>query len=157
MADDVNVKEIDLLKTYSGKLGELKDYSLAGTVLIYRQVEKIKADLEQQLKEAKRLQYLTEEKSRYIVQCYKTIIDETGEESRSVIGSSDLEAVQINDNMNIRIEQLEDNIRRLQTLLENVFQHTKNYGLQVTEMVDSCKNTLSNQIQALEEYKKQHM
>lgn len=157
MADDVNVKEIDLLKTYSGKLGELKDYSLASTVLIYRQVEKIKADLEQQLKEAKRLQYLTEEKSRYIVQCYKTIIDETGEESRSVIGSSDLEAVQINDNMNIRIEQLEDNIRRLQTLLENVFQHTKNYGLQVTEMVDSCKNTLSNQIQALEEYKKQHM
>lgn len=157
MADDVNVKEIDLLKTYSGKLGELKDYSLASTVLIYRQVEKIKADLEQQLKEAKRLQYLTEEKSRYIVQCYKTIIDETGEESRSVIGSSDLKAVQINDNMNIRIEQLEDNIRRLQTLLENVFQHTKNYGLQVTEMVDSCKNTLSNQIQALEEYKKQHM
>lgn len=157
MADDVNVANIDMLKVYSGKLGELKDWSLGGTILICRQVEKIKEDLDKQLRETERLITVTEEHSRYLIDMYKTVIDDVGEEARYAMGNSDLDVKRIIGDMKVRADEIRDKISRLQMLLDNSFQHTKNYYLQISNMVDSCRNKLGQQVEALEEYKKQHM
>lgn len=157
MADDVNVKEIDLLKTYSAKLIDFQSCSLPIAVLICAQVGKIKEDLERDLNEVKRLKIVSEEHSKKLVQKYKAVIDDVGENAREVIGSSDLEVMRIRDSIAMRCDEVEDKIKRLQMLLDNAFQHTKNFELQITNMIDSCRANLNNQIQLLEEYKNQHL
>lgn len=156
MADDVNVKEIDLIKAYSGKLSELKDGSLAATILIYSQVKKIKNDYRNVYNRVHDIGERCNSSCKRLQDQYNSVIEDVGEGARNVIGHSDQEAKNLCGIIAQQVSLLEQNINRLQMLLDNAFQHTKNYDLQITNMVDSCRENLNRQVQILEEYKKLH-
>lgn len=153
MAADVNVTEIDALKAYSRKLHELRTGGIGVAVLLDRQLRKIQEDYENRLHALQRLLNKCEEDYKALQSRYQSAITACGEESREVIGNTDLEAEIKLEAMRSRIAMVKNNIQRLQTLLQNAGNKTKNYQLQMNNMTDNCRAFIKRETTLLEQYK----
>lgn len=153
MAADVNVTEIDALKAYSRKLHELRTGGIGVAVLLDSQLRKIQEDYENRLHALQRLLNKCEEDYKALQSRYQSAITACGEESREVIGNTDLEAEIKLEAMRSRIAMVKNNIQRLQTLLQNAGNKTKNYQLQMNNMTDNCRAFIKRETTLLEQYK----
>ena len=85
MAADVQVTEIDVLKTYSSKMTGLRNDSIALAVLLDRQIRKMREDYDKLLADMRRAQHNVEDNTRLIVERYEHAMNNCGEEARPVI------------------------------------------------------------------------
>ena len=119
MAADVQVSEIDVLKAYSGKMNGLRNDSIALAVLLDRQIRKMVEDYDRVLSDMQRMLQSGEEDCQYTVDRYDRAINMCGEEARSAIGNSDLEAQQKLEMLRMRVESVQNMVRNLQMKLLN--------------------------------------
>ena len=153
MANDVNVTEIDVLKAYSRKLHELCAGGIAVAIRLDCQLHKIQEDYENRLHSLQRLLDNSVEDYKAIQSRYQSAITACGEESRDVIGYTDIEAQSKVEAMRSRVAMVRNNIQRLQTLLQNAGNKTKNYQLQMNNMTDNCRAFIKRETTLLEQYK----
>lgn len=150
--DDINVKEIEVLRAYCSKLNDFKTGTSAVGLLVARQIDKIKDDLKDRQRVAQQFMDFVEEKANSVISRYDYALDKCPS-ARGQIGETDLDC-----KANIRkaediMQSIKGKIRQLDTELENAQQHTKNFCLQVINMTDSCQNQMNRTITALEAYK----
>lgn len=150
---DINVKEIELLRVYSSKLRDFRNWNVGRAILIDRQLRKIREDYDEILKESERYQRLGEDANRYLQSRYDNAISEFGEECRTYVGSSDREMNSKCELLNERVDRLRQTIQTLQVKLENAGQKTKNFSLQALTNVDSSCQYIEGIVQALEDAK----
>lgn len=153
MAADVQVTEIDVLKTYSSKMNGLRNDSIALAVLLDRQIRKIKEDYDKLLMDMRRAQRNAEDNTKLIVERYERAMNICGEEARPVIGTSDLVAQQKNEIMQVRYESILHNIQNQQMKLKNAGLKTQNYAAQMDTLADACISYVNRYAEKLQEYK----
>ena len=150
MAADVQVTEIDVLKTYSSKMNGLRNDSIALAVLLDRQIRKMKEDYDEILSITNRLQ---QDDTRTIQERYQRAIDRCGENAREVIGMDDMQAEQKNEIMQVRYESIKRNIQNLQMKLKNAGLKTQNYAAQMDTLADACISYVNRYAEVLQQYK----
>ena len=153
MAEDVNVKEIELLNVYGRKLHELRAASVGVAVLLDHQLRKIKDDYTELANNLSRLSNNSAETCRDIQERYQRAIKDCGEEAREIIGTTDLEAQLKLEVLQVRVETTQNAIKTLQMKLKNAGNKTKNYVLQMNNMTDNCLSIIKRQTELLEKYK----
>lgn len=153
MAADVQVTEIDVLKTYSSKMNDLRNDSIALAVLLDRQIRKMKEDYDEILSIANRLQQNAKDDTRLIQERYQRAIDLCGEDAREVIGMDDMQAEQKNEIMQVRYESIKRNIQNLQMKLKNAGLKTQNYAAQMDTLADACISYVNRYAEVLQQYK----
>lgn len=153
MAADVQVTEIDVLKTYSSKMNGLRNDSIALAVLLDRQIRKMKEDYDEVLSIANRLQQNAKDDTRTIQERYQRAIDLCGEDAREVIGMDDMQAEQKNEIMQVRYESIKRNIQNLQMKLKNAGLKTQNYAAQMDTLADACISYVNRYAEVLQQYK----
>lgn len=153
MAADVQVTEIDVLKTYSSKMNGLRNDSIALAVLLDRQIRKMKEDYDEILSIANRLQQNAKDDTRLIQERYQRAIDLCGEDAREVIGMDDMQAEQKNEIMQVRYESIKRNIQNLQMKLKNAGLKTQNYAAQMDTLADACISYVNRYAEVLQQYK----
>lgn len=153
MAADVQVTEIDVLKTYSSKMNGLRNDSIALAVLLDRQIRKMREDYDEILSRANRLQQNAKDDTRLIQERYQRAIDLCGEDAREVIGMDDMQAEQKNEIMQVRYESIKRNIQNLQMKLKNAGLKTQNYVAQMDTLADACISYVNRYAEVLQQYK----
>lgn len=153
MAADVQVTEIDVLKTYSSKMNGLRNDSIALAVLLDRQIRKMKEDYDEILSITNRLQQNAKDDTRTIQERYQRAIDRCGENAREVIGMDDMQAEQKNEIMQVRYESIKRNIQNLQMKLKNAGLKTQNYAAQMDTLADACISYVNRYAEVLQQYK----
>ena len=153
MAADVQVSEIDVLKAYSGKMNGLRNDSIALAVLLDRQIRKMVEDYDRVLSDMQRMLQSGEEDCQYTVDRYDRAINMCGEEARSAIGNSDLEAQQKLEMLRMRVESVQDMVRNLQMKLKNAGLKTQNYAARMDTLADACISYVNRYAEKLQEYK----
>lgn len=153
MAADVQVSEIDVLKTYSGKMNGLRNDSIGLAVLLDRQIRKMKEDYDEILSIANRLQQNAKDDTRTIQERYQRAIDLCGENAREVIGMDDMQAEQKNEILQVRYESIKRNIQNLQMKLKNAGLKTQNYAAQMDTLADACISYVNRYAEVLQQYK----
>lgn len=153
MAADVQVTEIDVLKTYSSKMNDLRNDSIALAVLLDRQIRKMKEDYDEILSIANRLQQNAKDDTRLIQERYQRAIDLCGVDAREVIGMDDMQAEQKNEIMQVRYESIKRNIQNLQMKLKNAGLKTQNYAAQMDTLADACISYVNRYAEVLQQYK----
>lgn len=153
MAADVQVTEIDVLKTYSSKMNGLRNDSIALAVLLDRQIRKMREDYDEILSRANRLQQNAKDDTRLIQERYQRAIDLCGEDAREVIGMDDIQAEQKNEIMQVRYESIKRNIQNLQMKLKNAGLKTQNYAAQMDTLADACISYVNRYAEVLQQYK----
>ena len=153
MAADVQVTEIDVLKTYSSKMNGLRNDSIALAVLLDRQIRKMKEDYDEILSITNRLQQNAKDDTRLIQERYQRAIDLCGEDAREVIGMDDMQAEQKNEIMQVRYESIKRNIQKLQMKLKNAGLKTQNYAAQMDTLADACISYVNRYAEVLQQYK----
>ena len=150
--DDINVKEIEVLRAYCSKLNDFKSGTSAVGLLVARQIDNIKDDLKGRQREAQQFMDSVEEKANSVISRYDYALDKCPS-ARNLIGETDLDCkAKIHEAEEI-MQSIKYKMRKLDTELENARQHTKNFCLQVINMTDSCQNQMNRTITALEAYK----
>ena len=153
MAADVQVSEIDVLKAYSGKMNGLRNDSIALAVLLDRQIRKMREDYDSVLSDMNRMLASAESDCRYTEERYNRAINMCGEEARSAIGNSDIDARQKMEIMRVRYESIKHNIQNLQMKLKNAGLKTQNYAAQMDTLADACISYVNRYAEKLQEYK----
>lgn len=153
MAADVQVSEIDVLKAYSGKMNGLRNDSIALAVLLDRQIRKMVEDYDRVLSDMQRMLQSGEEDCQYTVDRYDRAINMCGEEARSAIGNSDLEAQQKLEMLRMRVESVQNMVRNLQMKLKNAGLKTQNYAARMDTLADACISYVNRYAEKLQEYK----
>ena len=153
MAADVQVSEIDVLKAYSGKMNGLRNDSIALAVLLDRQIRKMVEDYDRVLSDMQRMLQSGEEDCQYTVDRYDRAINMCGEEARSAIGNSDLEAQQRLEMLRMRVESVQNMVRNLQMKLKNAGLKTQNYAARMDTLADACISYVNRYAEKLQEYK----
>ena len=153
MAADVQVSEIDILKAYSGKMNGLRKDSIALAALLDRQLRKMQEDYEKRLYSLRRILDNSEEDCKAIQNRYQSAITACGEDSRVVIGNTDIEAQSKVEAMRSRVEMVRNNIQRLQTLLQNAGLKTQNYAVQMDSLSNSCVAFVNRYAEVLQQSK----
>ena len=153
MAADVQVSEIDILKAYSGKMNGLRNDSIALAVLLDRQIRKMVEDYDRVLSDMQRMLQSGEEDCQYTVDRYDRAINMCGEEARSAIGNSDLEAQQKLEMLRMRVESVQNMVRNLQMKLKNAGLKTQNYAARMDTLADACISYVNRYAEKLQEYK----
>lgn len=153
MAADVQVSEIDVLKAYSSKMNGLRNDSIALAVLLDRQIRKMIEDYDEVLRQIERLLQSGEEDCQYTVDRYDRAINMCGEEARSAIGNSDLEAQQKLEMLRMRVESVQNMVRNLQMKLKNAGLKTQNYAARMDTLADACISYVNRYAEKLQEYK----
>ena len=153
MAADVQVSEIDVLKAYSGKMNGLRNDSIALAVLLDRQIRKMVEDYDRVLSDMQRMLQSGEEDCQYTVDRYDRAINMCGEEARSAIGNSDLEAQQKLEMLRMRVESVQNIVRNLQMKLKNAGLKTQNYAARMDTLADACISYVNRYAEKLQEYK----
>ena len=153
MAADVQVSEIDVLKAYSGKMNGLRNDSIALAVLLDRQIRKMVEDYDRVLSDMQRMLLSGEEDCQYTVDRYDRAINMCGEEARSAIGNSDLEAQQKLEMLRMRVESVQNMVRNLQMKLKNAGLKTQNYAARMDTLADACISYVNRYAEKLQEYK----
>lgn len=153
MAADVQVSEIDVLKAYSGKMNGLRNDSIALAVLLDRQIRKMIEDYDNVLSDMHRMLQSGEEDCQYTVDRYDRAINMCGEEARSAIGNSDLEAQQKLEMLRMRVESVQNMVRNLQMKLKNAGLKTQNYAAQMDTLANACISYVNRYAEKLQEYK----
>lgn len=152
---DVDVSELDVLKSYSIKLGDFKGGVLIGGAYLIKKIHDLKQKLEEQQRELSRLQNLAEERAEALRSRYDRALDiDSG--CRGIIGDSDEEADEVLNEINERVNTATSNIQRMEMLLENMMTRTKGFVEQVPNMVEHSKDVLDQKIALIEEYKELH-
>lgn len=152
--EDINVKDIEALKLYKSKLGEFNNGCTAIGALIDVQIRRIKEDLNRRLNSSRNIFRKAEDDAKGVIRRYETALSRC-ENARHYIGETDLECKQKIQEAKIVQEQIESQIQRLRIELENTGLQTKNFCLQVCNMVDSCQSHLDTNIMGIEQYKEQ--
>lgn len=152
---DVDVSELDVLKSYSIKLGDFKGGVLIGGAYLIKKIHDLKQKLEKQQHELTRLQNTAEEHAEKLRRRYQDALN-FDSECRYIIGNSDEEVDDMLNQINERVNTTISNIRRMETLLENMAVRTKGFVEQVPNMVDHSKDVLGKKIALIEEYKELH-
>lgn len=153
MAADVQVSEIDVLKAYSGKMNGLRNDSIALAILLDRQIRKMVEDYDRVLSDMQRMLQSGEEDCQYTVDRYDRAINMCGEEARSAIGNSDLEAQQKLEMLRMRVESVQNMVRNLQMKLKNAGLKTQNYAARMDTLADACISYVNRYAEKLQEYK----
>ena len=153
MAADVQVSEIDVLKAYSGKMNGLRNDSIALAVLLDRQIRKIRKDYNQVLSDMHRILSSAESDCQYLEQRYERAFTICGEEARSVVGNSDVEARQKLEILQMRAETVQNTVRNLQMKLENAGLKTQNYAAQMDTLANTCISYVNRYAEVLQQYK----
>lgn len=153
MAADVQVSEIDVLKAYSGKMNGLRNDSIALAVLLDRQIRKMVEDYDRVLSDMQRMLQSGEEDCQYTVDRYDRAINMCGEEARSAIGNSDLEAQQKLEMLRMRVDSVQNMVRNLQMKLKNAGLKTQNYAARMDTLADACISYVNRYAEKLQEYK----
>ena len=153
MAADVQVSEIDVLKAYSGKMNGLRNDSIALAVLLDRQIRKMIEDYDNVLSDMQRMLQSGEEDCQYTVDRYDRAINMCGEEARSAIGNSDLEAQQKLEMLRMQVESVQNMVRNLQIKLKNAGLKTQNYAAQMDTLANACISYVNRYAEKLQEYK----
>lgn len=153
MAADVQVSEIDVLKAYSCKMNDLRNKSVALALLLDVQIRKMIEDYEEVLATMQRMLQSGEEDCQYTVDRYDRAINMCGEEARSAIGNSDLEAQQKLEMLRMRVESVQNMVRNLQMKLKNAGLKTQNYAAQMDTLANACISYVNRYAEKLQEYK----
>lgn len=153
MAADVQVSEVDVLKAYSGKMNGLRNDSIALAVLLDRQIRKMIEDYDNVLSDMQRMLQSGEEDCQYTVDRYDRAINMCGEEARSAIGNSDLEAQQKLEMLRMQVESVQNMVRNLQMKLKNAGLKTQNYAAQMDTLANACISYVNRYAEKLQEYK----
>jgi hypothetical protein len=153
MAADVQVSEVDVLKAYSGKMNGLRNDSIALAVLLDRQIRKMIEDYDRILSDMQRMLQSGEEDCQYTVDRYDRAINMCGEEARSAIGNSDLEAQQKLEMLRMQVESVQNMVRNLQMKLKNAGLKTQNYAAQMDTLANACISYVNRYAEKLQEYK----
>lgn len=152
---DVAVKEVAVLKAYGSKLGDFKTGSTIVGALIDRQIRKIKDDLSDKSNDVRNTYHFIEEHARKVIDLYDFAMSKCAN-ARPYIGETDYECRNKLKEAEMLVEQINSQIRQLQTELENAGQHTKNFCLQVRNMVDGCQSSLNGIVDKLDRYIEQN-
>ena len=73
--DDINVKEIEVLRAYCSKLNDFKTGTSAVGLLVARQIDKIKDDLNERQREAQMFMDFVEDKANSVISRYDYALD----------------------------------------------------------------------------------
>jgi hypothetical protein len=150
---DVQVTDIDVMKAYGGKLRDMRDVSVDGGLWIRHQISKIKEDYNRVLSDMHRMQQSAESDCRYIQERYRRAIDLCGREARPIIGNSDIEAKHKLDELQMRVELVQNSVKMLQAKLESARIKTLNYMSQMDSIGTNCINLINKQVEVLQKYK----
>jgi len=154
MADDVNVKQSEVLKVYSTKLVDFRSVTAAGSALVFRQAgkhiehyERLKREMELELRNAR-------EFADHVRYRYENAFSQGAtEDDRYYIGDSDEEANHKLEQLNEAYEELCRTIRNMETKLENIREKTKTYGSQMYEMCTRSSDMLKQRAEIIDNYK----
>ena len=150
---DVQVTDIDVMKAYGGKLRDMRDVSVVGGLWIRHQISQITDDYANIISELNGVQSSAEGDCRYIQERYRRAIDLCGREARPVIGNSDIEAKHKLDELQMRVDIVQNSVKMLQAKLESARIKTLNYMSQMDSIGTNCINLINNQVEVLQKYK----
>ena len=105
------------------------------------------------LSDMQRMLQSGEEDCQYTVDRYDRAINMCGEEARSAIGNSDLEAQQKLEMLRMRVESVQNMVRNLQMKLKNAGLKTQNYAARMDTLADACISYVNRYAEKLQEYK----
>lgn len=153
MAADVQVSELDFLKAYSSKMNDLRNRSKFVAIGLDIQLRKISDDYSALLNDLRGLENSGKDNCRDIQNRYQRAINECGEESREIIGNTDLEAQQKMEILQMRVETTANAIKNLQMKLKNAGLKTQNYAAQMDSLGDACISYVNRYAETLQQYK----
>lgn len=152
MSDDINVKEIALLKTYISKLQEVRDIQIARSLLIERHVCKELSIISDRLSSLNNLAGQGNEHERSMFSRYQNATTKLSDNQslRNVIGHSDFDMQKLNREFQDKIS----NIRRLTEQyilkLEETRQKTKTFSLESMTNIESSLDYIGKVTENLE-------
>lgn len=148
---DISVQEVDVLKAYKNKLGDFKSGCVAVCALIDRQVREIKEDLLSLSRNAENSSRCAEDYADEVISRYDYALSKCSS-AREYIGETDWECKSKLQEVEMLLEEIHSQLSSLTTEIENAGQHTKNFGLQILNMVDQCQSHLDRNITSIENY-----
>jgi len=152
---DIDVKQIDILRTYTSKLGDFKTGCTVVGALIDKQIRSIKDDVASTANDARVALEYSADYVDEVTRRYDRALSKCNN-ARAYIGETDLECKSMYSEAEVLKTQIDGHIRDLMTELDNAGLHTKNFCLQVLNMVDGCQTQMNNNISALENYLSQN-
>ena len=150
---DIHIKESDALRQYANKLISFRNGVCATGVVVGVQSHKKEKELEDKKYEIKRLCDIGEGYKQGLVSHYKYVIEQCSGDARSVIGESDLEIRDAYKTLQNDVDEYRRLMSRMQVILEQVRERTKNFALQTCEITNRSVVMLRKKADSVDDYK----